>query len=234
LQRKVPAWALACFASTAALGQPAAVPTTCGSMHVRVHAVALPDNGGPPHQEVLDQTWPIPSGTHNQYGGRPNGTIVTQGYPSNGGSHSWEYLTTSCAIMDQGQSPPTLQLNLTAKSDLDSGVGKGTGASSDFDTEWFVVTNLPPSPPPKPWNLSVIGIINGSGVTPRCSVRVNNNPPKALPTGPFIQTFEGLSGAIAVFVACSQGHVAIFPSGPIHNTAQLTVNSDVTLSFNRP
>jgi hypothetical protein len=136
--------------------------------------------------------------------------------------------------MDQGQSPPTLQLNLTAKSDLDSGVGKGTGASSDFDTEWFVVTNLPPSPPPKPWNLSVIGIINGSGVTPRCSVRVNNNPPKALPTGPFIQTFEGLSGAIAVFVACSQGHVAIFPSGPIHNTAQLTVNSDVTLSFNRP
>jgi hypothetical protein len=221
------------LSSTAALSQPAAAPPACGSIHARVHAVALPDNGGPAHEQTLDQTWQIPAGTYNKYV-NPDGSIVTQGYPSNGGSHSWEYLTTVCTVTDQGQSPPTVQLNLTASSNLDSGVGKGTGASSDYDTEWFVVVNLSPTPLPKPWNLTAVGAINASGVTPTCSVRLNNDQPKALPTGPFIQTFNNLSGTIAIFVSCSQGHFPIFPSGPTHNTAQLTVNSDVTLSFSHP
>jgi hypothetical protein len=200
-----------------------------GVIHARVYAVALPDNGAPPHTQLLDQTWDIPAGSH-KYGNPSDGVIVAQGYPHNGGSHSWEYLLSECNITEQNSSPATVQLRLTAISDLNSGVGRGTGASSDFDTEWFVIRGLPPG---KPWTVQAIGVINASGVTPTCSIRVNNDRPRPIKPGPFIETFDNLSGTIAIFVSISQGHLAIFPSGPIPGASRITIVSDVTLSFIR-
>lgn len=200
-----------------------------GYIHAQVNSVALPDNGMPPHTQLLDQTWEIPLGAHN-YGNANDGAIVTQGYPSNGGSHSWEYLRSVCTVRNQEQNPPTAQLNLTMISDLDSGVGRGTGASSDFDAEWFFLANLPAG---KPWTLTVISVVNGSGVTPTCSVRVNGDKPRPVSTGPSVQTFANLSGTAAVFFKVSQGHLAIFPNGPTHGVARPTINSDITLSFTR-
>lgn len=217
------------FLCTAALAQAPAAPPACGHIHVKVHGVALPDNGDPPHQQILDQTWPIRTGAFSGYV-NPDGSIVTQGYPNNGGSYSHEYLSTDCAVKGQGQNPPTLQLKLAATSRLNSGVGPGTGASSDYDTDWFVVTTLPAG---VRWNLSVIGIVSAANVTPRCSVRVNSDQPRPIPSGPFIHTFANLSGVTATFFSCSQGHIAIFPNGPTPGTTNIAVNSDVTLNFGR-
>ena len=205
-------------------------PANCGSLHVKANGVALSNNGQPAHTQSLDQTWTIPAGPYNHYV-NPDGTIITQGYPSNGGSESWESLKTTCTVTPQGTNPPTLALNLTASSHLNSGVGPGTGASADFDSEWFSVAMLPSTEAGKSWTLNVIGVINASNVTPTCAIKLNNDPPKKLATGPFIQTFPNLSGAIAVFISCSQGHIAVFPSGPHPGGAEISVNSQVTLSF---
>jgi len=205
-------------------------PPACGNIQAVVNAVALPDNGMGPHQQSLNQTWLIPAGAFNQYV-NPDGAIVTQNYPSNGGSQSFEYLKTVCTVTSQDKAPPIVELVTTASSALISGHGTGTGASSDYDTRWFVVTNLPALPNNKSWSLSVVGIINASNVNPTCSVTVNNGASIPLPTGPFIRTFNNLSGTAAVFVSCSQGHIAIFASGPNNTTAYPVVNSDVTLSF---
>jgi hypothetical protein len=202
---------------------------TCGMLHAIVNAAALPDNGMPPHQEHYDRTFDIPIGSHN-YGNPNTGLIVSQGYPNNGGSHSWAYLSSVGTVIDQGQNPASVRLNLTTTADLDSGVGRGTGAGSDFDTEWFLLTSLPSGK----WNLLVAGVINGSNCSPSCTIRVNNGQPEPITkTGPFIHVINGLSGTNAIFVSISQGHLAIFPNGPTHSTTRATVNSDISLSFSR-
>jgi hypothetical protein len=212
---------------------PSAQQDPCGSVHVHVHAVALADQHLGTHEETLDQTWPIPKGVKSQYGNSSDGAIVTQGWPSNGGAHSWEYLTTECTVTPQGDSPEVVRLNLHARSNLDSGVGGGTGASSDYDSEWFVVRTLPSSPNIKSWNLTIVGTISASGTTPSCSFKVNSGTPTAIPPGPFIKTVTGLSGLVAIFVSCAQGHQAIFPNGPNRTGADVRVDDDVTLSFSR-
>lgn len=208
-------------------------PSVCGSIHAKVHAVALADNDGGAHQETLDRTWVIPAGVHSAYGSRADGWIVTQGWPSNGGAHSHELLTTECAARLQDPNSQTVSLKLKALSDLASGVGRGTGASSDFDTDWFLTAILPSTPGNKGWTLTAVGVVNGSNTTPKCSIRINDGAGTALSTGPFIKTFAGLSGLVAVFVSCSQGHIAIFPTGPRMTTAIVTVETDVTLAFSR-
>lgn len=198
-----------------------------GYVRAVVNSVALADNGAPPHAQQFDHTWEIPLEPHKY--GNPDGAIVTQGYPNNGGSHSWEYLFSDCSLIDQGQNPPIRELKLTAISDLDSGVGHGTGASSDFDTEWSVFTNLPTGK----WRLSVAGIVNADGATPVVSIRINNDPARSVGPGAFIQTFDRQEGIVAVVVSLSQGHKAIFPQGPAHTTANYRIESKVAVSFSR-
>src|SRR5205085_3938708 len=132
--------------------------------------------------------------------------------------HSWEFLATECAITEQGPNNlPVTQVKMRARSDLNSGVGRGTGAASDFDAEWFYVANLPAG---KSWTLSMVTILEVSNApSPGCVAKVNDGTPKTIAPGPSLTTFRDLTGIAVVSVSCSQGHAVVFPSGPRPNTA---------------
>lgn len=222
---------LGIFAAT-----PALADGPCGNIKVHVISVALsdqPDNPHdfPPHTQTLNTQWPVPKGEDKQYGGNSEGWIVTQGYPSNGGAESWEKLSTTCTLAPQPNAPATMGLLTTTLSHLKSGVGRGTGSSSDFDTEWIVSTDLPPAT--RGWSLVAKGTIQGAGVNPTCTIAINSGQPQKIPNNSFLQTFPNLRGKLQASFACSQGHMAIFPSGPSPSNAELTVVSDVSLSFVR-
>ncbi len=225
IRRNLPVATLLFLSSTVVQAQPA--PPVCGNVHVKVHAVALSDPPNRSANQTMDETWPIPTGSHN-FGNPANGAIVTQGWPNNGGAHSWEFLQTACQVRNAPPGPPIVQLTLTARSDVLSGVGRGTGASSDYDFEWFTRTVLPAGN----WSLAVNGIVSGANVTPTCNVRIGSGAPQSIPTGNFRVAFANLSGTIGVFVSCSQGHIAIFPAGPnaTSRIATMTLNN-VALTF---
>ncbi len=203
----------------------------CGSLHVKVHSEALPDNGAPPHDQTLDQTWKIVEGSKHDYV-NSDGSIASQGYPSNGGSHSYEYLDTSCKVTSSKKVPWTIGLTINAKSDLRSGVGNGTGASSDYDTDWVISVSPPTKPRKATWKLSVSGTVQASNVSPNCSISLNSSQKKTLPTGPFTEIFSKIKKGDTVTFSCSQGHLAIFPT-PADNATVTNVNSNVNLTFAR-
>lgn len=198
----------------------------CGKIHVRITSVALADNGAPPHQQTMDQLWEIPKGP-KQYGDK--GAIVTQGYPHNGGSHSWEYLTTDCAI---GQGRPALKVTADSWSDINSGVGKGTGASSDYDKEISIeIKAISADTPP---TLLITSDIQAANVGPSCSARLNDGPPAEIKTGHTVLNLGKVTKDSTVTIACSQGHVAIFPKGPQPTATVAKISSSFELDLSPP
>jgi hypothetical protein len=212
-----------------------AADSPCGYLQVHIDAIAdANDVTLPAHHQTFDNSktpFPIPEGVKTQYGDNPDGWLVTQGYPNNGGAHSWEKLSTNCTVTQKDGAPPTVRLITTTVSDLNSGL-KGAGtkapdASSDFTATWIMSVSLPPT---IAWKLTVEGITQSSGTgLSKCTVTPLSYLPVTMPFGsPFSQDFKE-HGITEITQTCAQGLNPALQVGPNPTVGTVTVTSDVTL-----